>query len=99
MSNSINTDKKRRKLYLRKFAKRNSLKKIIHDKTATDFERYNAQMSLQKMPRNSSKVRIKNRCILTGRSTGLVGPFNISRIKLRELVANGLLPGVKRAVW
>ena len=99
MANSINTDKKRRKLYLKKFAKRNSLKKIIHDKNSTSFERYNAQMLLQKMPRNSSKVRIKNRCIITGRSAGLVGPFNISRIKLRELVANGLLPGVKKAVW
>jgi len=51
------------------------------------------------MPRNSSKIRIKNRCIITGRTHGLVGPFNISRIKLRELVSNGLVPGVKKAIW
>ena len=99
MANSIRTDKKRRKLYLKRFLKRNSLRKIIHDNNSTDFERYNAQMALQKMPRNSSKIRIKNRCTITGRTHGLVGPFNISRIKLRELVSNGLVPGVKKAVW
>ena len=51
------------------------------------------------MPRNSLKTRIKNRCILTGRTHGLVGPFNISRIKLRELISNGHIPGMKKAVW
>lgn len=56
-------------------------------------------MALQKMPRNSTKIRIKNRCVLTGRTHGLVGPFNVSRIKLRELASNGLITGMKKAVW
>ena len=99
MVNSINTDKKRRKLYLNNLEKRNKLKSSIKDSSLSDFERYTAQKALQKMPRNSLKSRIKNRCIITGRTHGLVGPFNISRIKLRELVSNGHVPGVKKAIW
>ena len=99
MVNSINTDKKRRKLFLKNLKKRNTLKESIKNKELSNFERYSAQLALQKMPRNSSKIRIKNRCIITGRTHGLVGPFNISRIKLRELVSNGLVPGVKKAIW
>jgi small subunit ribosomal protein S14 len=99
MANSINTDKKKRKLFLKNLEKRNGLKKTIKDKDLTSFERYAAQMALQKMPRNSTKIRIKNRCVLTGRTHGLVGPFNVSRIKLRELASNGLITGMKKAVW
>ena len=76
-----------------------NLKTKLKDHNITDFDRLNIQLALQKMPRNSLKIRIKNRCILTGRTHGLVGPFNISRIKLRELVSNGSVPGVKKAVW
>ena len=75
------------------------MKELIKNKNLTSFDRYTAQIALQKMPRNSSKIRIKNRCILTGRTHGLVGPFNISRIKLRELASNGLITGMKKAVW
>jgi small subunit ribosomal protein S14 len=99
MVNSINTDKKRRKLFLKNLKKRNNLKKSIQNKNNTMAECLSAQLILQKMPRNSSKIRIKNRCIITGRTHGLVGPFNISRIKLRELILNGLVPGVKKAIW
>jgi len=99
MVNSINTDKKRRKLFLKNLKKRNNLKEYIKNKNHTMAERLSAQLILQKMPRNSSKIRIKNRCIITGRTHGLVGPFNISRIKLRELILNGLVPGVKKAIW
>ena len=100
MVNSINTDKKRRKLFLKNLKKRNSLKNLINNKELSNFERYQAQLALQKMPRNSSKIRIKNRCIITGRTHGLVGPFNISRIKLRELASNGSIPGImKKAIW
>jgi|TARA_B000000565_G_scaffold244672_1_gene211880 small subunit ribosomal protein S14 len=99
MANSINTDKKKRKLFLKNFEKRNNLKKSIKNKNLTSFERYTAQIALQNMPRNSSKIRIKNRCILSGRTHGIVGPFNISRIKLRELASNGLITGMKKAIW
>lgn len=99
MANSINTDKKRRLLYLKSLEKRLSYKNIINDVNSTESDRYRAQLSLQKLSRNSSGIRIKNRCILTGRTHGLVGPFNISRIKLRDLVANGKIPGLKKSVW
>lgn len=99
MVNSINTDKKRRKAFLKNLNKRNKLKLLIKDKNLDTFEKYKAQIALQKMPRNSSKIRIKNRCIITGRTHGLVGPFNISRIKLRELALNGFIPGMKKAIW
>ena len=71
MANSINTDKKKRKLFLKNFEKRNNLKKSIKNKNLTSFERYTAQIALQNMPRNSSKIRIKNRCILSGRTHGI----------------------------
>ena len=99
MANSIRTDAMRRKQFLKKLQKRDNLKKIIKDNNTDSFERYTAQLKLQKLPRNSSKIRIKKRCILTGRSHGIVGPFNISRIKLRELVENGFIGGMKKAVW
>lgn len=99
MTNSIRTDIKRRKKFLRNLKKRTNLKTKLKDHNITDFDRLNIQLALQKMPRNSLKIRLKNRCILTGRTHGLVGPFNISRIKLRELVSNGSVPGVKKAVW
>ena len=84
---------------MKNFEKRNNLKKSIKNKDLTSFERYTAQIALQNMPRNSSKIRIKNRCILSGRTHGIVGPFNISRIKLRELASNGLITGMKKAIW
>jgi small subunit ribosomal protein S14 len=99
MANSINTDLKRRKQFLKNLKKRSKLKTLLKEKNVTDFDKLNIQLSLQKISRNSSKIRFKNRCIITGRTHGLVGPFNISRIKLRELISNGSVPGVKRAVW
>lgn len=99
MANSINIDKKRRRLYVGYLEKRVMLKNIINDNTKENYERFNAQLELQKIPRNSLKVRLKKRCVLTGRGQGLVGLFNISRIKLRELVSNGQIPGLKKAVW
>lgn len=99
MANFVQLDKNRRKLYLRKLQKRSSLKEIIKKKDSSDLERYNAQLDLQKMPRNSLGIRIKNRCAITGRGKGLTGPFNISRIKLRDLVSKGLVPGVKKGIW
>ena len=83
MANSIRTDKMRRKAFLKNFKKRVALKDKIKDLSTDSFEKIQLQLELQKLPRNSLKVRLKNRCILTGRTHGVVGPFNISRIKLR----------------
>tara|TARA_B100000787_G_C16182985_1_gene292972 strand:+ start:1619 stop:1918 length:300 start_codon:yes stop_codon:yes gene_type:complete len=99
MANFVQLDKNRRKLYLRKLQKRVILKEKIKQKDQTKIDILNAQFLLQKMPRNSLGVRIKKRCALTGRGKGLTGPFNISRIKLRDLVSKGLVPGVKKGIW
>ena len=99
MVNSINTDKKRRLLFLKNFKKRSKLKKIINNINISETERYKAQLKLQKLPRNSLSTRIKNRCILTGRTHGIVGPFNISRVQLRDLMSNGKITGFKKSVW
>ena len=99
MANSIRTDKMRRKSFLKNLSKRTALKSTIKNIETDSFERIQLQMELQKLPRNSLKVRIKNRCILSGRAHGIVGPFNISRIKLRELIEQGLIPGLQKAVW
>ena len=99
MVNSINTDKKRRLLFLKNLKKRSKLKKIINNINISETERYKAQLKLQKLPRNSLSTRIKNRCILTGRTHGIVGPFNISRVQLRDLISNGKITGFKKSVW
>ena len=75
------------------------MKEKIKSGESTNSDKYNAQLILQKMPRNSLGIRIKNRCAITGRGKGLTGPFNISRIKLRDLVSKGLVPGVKKGIW
>tara|TARA_B110001450_G_scaffold255939_1_gene284812 strand:+ start:1100 stop:1399 length:300 start_codon:yes stop_codon:yes gene_type:complete len=99
MVNSIRTDTSRRKCFLKNLEKRTTLKNIIKNSESDSLERYTAQLKLQKLPRNSAKTRIKKRCVLTGRSQGIVGPFNISRIKLRELAEQGYIPGLKKAIW
>ena len=99
MANFLNKDKNKRKLYLRSLKKRNDLKQILKDKSIEPIERYKTQMKFIKLNQNSSKTRLKKRCILTGRSKGLVNPFNISRIRLRELISEGMIPGVKRSSW
>ena len=99
MANSIRTDKFRRKRVLQNLEKRTLLKNKIKDQNTDSFERIQMQLELQKLPRDSSRVRVKKRCVLSGRTHGIVGPFNISRIKLRELIELGLVPGFKKAVW
>lgn len=99
MANSIRTDQMRRKKFLKNLEKRTTLKNKIKDLSTDSFEKIQLQLELQKLPRNSLRVRLKNRCVLTGRTHGVVGPFNISRIKLRELIEQGFVPGLKKAVW
>lgn len=99
MTNSIRTDQMRRKKFLKNLEKRTTLKNKIKDLSTDSFEKIQLQLELQKLPRNSLRVRLKNRCVLTGRTHGVVGPFNISRIKLRELIEQGFVPGLKKAVW
>jgi small subunit ribosomal protein S14 len=96
---SINKNNKRIKLSDRFFEKRNKLKKIVMDKKLTLEERFKAQQKLSKMPRNSSKSRVMNRCQITGRPHGVYRKLKISRIALRQLGLQGKIPGLVKSSW
>ena len=95
----VNRNKKRIKLNLKFKNKRNKLKKIVMNKKISLEERFKAQMKLSKLPRNSSKIRIKNRCEITGRSRGVYRKLKISRIALRKLSLEGKVPGMVKSSW
>jgi small subunit ribosomal protein S14 len=80
-------------------ARRDELKKKIKDPNLSDEDRYMATLALQKLPRDASPVRQRNRCALTGRPRGYYRKFNLSRMKLRELMMNGEVPGIVKASW
>ena len=95
----IQRNLKRIKLVKKFLKKRESLKKIIKNKKLPLEERFAAQLKLAKIPRNSSKVRIRNRCEITGRPHGVYRKFKISRIALRDLASNGKIPGMTKSSW
>ena len=95
----INRNKKRISLNLKFANKRKELKKIVMNKKLTLEERFKAQMKLSKLPRNSSKIRIKNRCEITGRSHGFYRKLKVSRIALRQLTLEGKVPGMIKSSW
>jgi small subunit ribosomal protein S14 len=80
-------------------AKREALKAMAEDMSLSPEERFRARLKLAKLPRNSSEVRIRNRCELTGRPRGYYRKFRMSRIALRELASAGQIPGVVKASW
>lgn len=79
--------------------RRTALKAIIRNMSLSEEERADARVALNKLPRNSSPVRNRNRCLLTGRSRGYLRKFKMSRICFRELARDGLVPGVFKASW
>lgn len=95
----IARDKKREKLIALKWEKRAALKKIIFDLHASNEEKWQAQIELNKLPKNSSRVRLRNRCKLTGRSRGYLRKFQVSRLCFREMANEGLIPGMFKASW
>jgi len=95
----INRDLKRRETVEKFAAKRAELKAIIGNAKLSDDERSAAREKLQALPRNSSPVRLRNRCSLTGRPRGVFSKFGLGRIKLREYVMRGEVPGVVKASW
>jgi small subunit ribosomal protein S14 len=95
----IAKQKRRERLVQLKWDKRQSLKKIILDMNKSEEERQAAKMQLNKMPRNSSPVRLRSRCQLTGRSRGVLKKFKLSRLCFREMANFGLIPGVVKASW
>ncbi len=96
---AINKNNRRIKLSDKYYKKRKSLKKIIMDKKVSLEERFKAQQKLSKLPRNSSKVRIMNRCQITGRPHGVYRKLKISRIALRQLGLEGKIPGMVKSSW
>jgi len=95
----INREVKRTKLVKRHGAKRTALKKIIASTTASYDDKAAAVVKLQKLPRDSSAARQRNRCALTGRSRGVYRKFGLGRHKLREATMRGDVPGLRKASW
>ncbi len=96
---SIAKQKKRERLVKLKWDKRQMLKKIILDPSKGEEEKLDAQVRLNKLPKNSSPVRLRNRCQLTGRARGCLRKFKLSRLCFREMARMGLIPGVVKSSW
>jgi small subunit ribosomal protein S14 len=96
---SIEKNNRRAKLAAQHAAKRARLKEVANDKSIPIEERFLATVKLAKLPRNGAKVRIRNRCELTGRPRGVYRKFKISRIALRDLGSTGQIPGVVKSSW
>ena len=96
---SVNKNNRRIKLSNKFFNKRSKLKKIIMDKKIPLEERFKAQQKLSKLPRNSAKNRVMNRCQITGRPHGVYRKLKISRIALRDMASSGKIPGLTKSSW
>ena len=96
---SIQKNLNRKKIVKKFNNRRQSLKKKIMQKNLPMEERFKIQSKLNELPRDSSKIRVRNRCELTGRSRGVYRKFRLSRIKIRELSMSGALPGVVKSSW
>lgn len=99
MKNGKQVDQFRRRLYKKTENTRNLLKAVAKDTHLEWVFRQQAVLQLAELPRNGSKTRIRNRCILTGRARSIHQPFKLSRLSFRRLAAKGLLPGVYKASW
>ena len=96
---SVNKNNRRIKLSNKFYQKRKKLKQIVMNKKLSFEERFKAQQKLSKLPRNSAKVRVMNRCQITGRPHGVYRKLKISRIALRRLGLEGKIPGMVKSSW
>ena len=96
---SINKNNRRIKLSNKFYKKRSELKKIIMNKKLPLEERFKAQQKLSKLPKNSAKTRVRNRCQITGRPHGVYRKLKISRIALRDMASAGKIPGIIKSSW
>jgi small subunit ribosomal protein S14 len=96
---SVERNKKRVCLVEKHSEKRRALKSKLLDLEVSDEEFFKVQRTLALLPRNSSRVRVRNRCSITGRARGYFRKFGVSRLTLREFALKGLLPGVTKASW
>ena len=98
-TSSIQRNLKRIRLAKKFLKKRENLKKIIKNKKLPLEERFAAQLKLAKIPRNSARTRIRNRCEISGRPHGVYRKLRISRIALRDLASKGKIPGMTKSSW
>ena len=92
-------NRKRERLVSKYAEKRRALKAIISDGNRPREERFQAGLKLASLPRNSSPTRLRNRCLVTGRSRGVYRKYRASRIVLREMISQGLVPGMVKSSW
>jgi len=92
-------DQNRRKAVKKFAAKRAELKAIVNNQKLSPEDRYEARLKLQRLPRDASPVRLRNRCALTGRPRGVYSKFGLGRGKLRDIAMRGEIPGVIKASW
>jgi small subunit ribosomal protein S14 len=98
-TSAIEKNKRRRRMVAQYAEKRADLRSIVHDRSREPEERFEATLALAKLPRNSAKTRVRNRCALTGRPRGYHRKYGMSRIALRELGSSGQIPGLVKASW
>ena len=96
---AIERNKKRDRMAKKYAAQRARLKEITDNRDLPMEERFQARLKLAKLPRNSAKVRVQNRCEVTGRPRGVYRKFKMSRIALRDLASNGQVPGMVKSSW
>jgi small subunit ribosomal protein S14 len=98
-TSSVEKNNRRRKLVDQYAARRKALKAIIMDQSKPMEERFRAQLKLAALPRNSARIRIRNRCEVTGRPRAFYRKLKVSRIALRDLGNNGQIPGLVKSSW
>lgn len=96
---SVEKQKRRERLVNLKWEKRQELRNKSYNMNLSEEEREQARIALNKMPRDSSPTRLRNRCQLTGRARGYLRKFKLSRLSFRELASNGMIPGVTKSSW
>jgi small subunit ribosomal protein S14 len=96
---SIEKNKRRQRLVKQYASRRAKLKAIADDLSLPSEERFTARLKLAELPRNGSKVRVRNRCERSGRARSFYRKFKLSRIALRDLAANGQIPGMVKSSW
>jgi len=96
---SVQKNDRRKKMVKSHLNRRSALKAIVMDKSVTAEDRFQATLKLAQMPRNGAKIRVRNRCAITGRPRAFYRQFNMSRIALRDFASQGMIPGVTKSSW
>jgi small subunit ribosomal protein S14 len=96
---AVERNLKRQRLAAKYAAKRAELKAIARDTSKPVEERFNAQLKLADLPRNSAPTRVRNRCQVTGRPRGYYRKLKMSRVSLRQLASHGMIPGMVKSSW